>query len=121
VNAHLRCRVEHASPLVLVEVRFPGGPVVDVEAGPEDEAEAVVGRSHQAGLGPFGVDAETVVNGDRAPRHPGFLAAGVDFHDVGHDGLVFIVHADALGHTVRECAAPLGLLGALLQHSRVPS
>jgi hypothetical protein len=103
-----------------VEVRFPGGAVVDVEAGPEGQGEAVVGLTQEAGLGALGVDAEPVVAGDGAARHAGLPAPHVDLHDVGDDGLVLVVHADALRHPGRELATPLGFLGALGQHRLVP-
>ena len=103
-----------------MEVRLPGGPVVHVQTGPEHEGEPVVGLAQQARLRALGVDAEAVVHGDGAPRHPRLLAPRVDLHQVGHDGLVLVVHTEALRHTGRELAAPLALRGRLLEHRTVP-
>ena len=120
MDAHVGRRVEHTSPLVVVEVRLPGGAVVHVQTGPEHEGEAVVSLAEQVGLGALGVDAEAVVDGDVAGRHLGLLAPHINGHDVRRDGLVLVVHPEALRHAGREALAPLANFGGLGEHCLVP-
>src|SRR5437879_8104355 len=50
VDGRLERRVELARPLVVVEVRFPGGAIVDVETSAVHHGESVHGLTEQAGL-----------------------------------------------------------------------